>query len=342
MQNNKINITHWGKASDTDVYLFRITNSLGNYVELSNYGATVVSIFVPDKFGKVSNVALGYSDLQGYLSDKYYLGSTIGRYTNRIGKARFVLEGREYELEKNDGENSLHGGNNGFNRRVFDFEIKDNTVVMYLLDEGGNGGYPGTLEFEVTFTWTDKNELLIDYTAETDRPTIANFTNHTYFNFSWVKSPVTNHFLWVNSGVYLAQDDDHVPTGKMLVDNEGFLHGRLLSDVIDKSRPLETGLDRYFLLQKEKGLTAPQAALYEPKTGRQLQVFTSYPGMIVYTGQFLNTIPDKNGQFFKPLSGICLECHHFPDSVNHQQFPWAILSPEKPYKEFIKFSFDIK
>jgi aldose 1-epimerase len=342
MQTNnavKIQAKPWGQYGGKDVYLFRITNAAGNYLELTNYGATLVNVVVPDKLGNVGSVVIGYDNLEGYLNDKFYIGSTIGRVANRIGCASFSLDGNKYQLEKNDGENSNHGGFEGYHLRVFDFELIDDAVSMTLIDEDNAGGYPGTLKLRVTFTWNNDNELHIGYEAETDKPTIANFTNHAYFNLSGTNEPVINHTLCVSSGSYLENDENYLPTGRIFMDTDGFVNSKRLGDIIDLKRPVETGVNRYFRFL-DLNTEMPQAALYEPFTGREIQVFTSYPGIMVYTAQYLNT--DKGRHTYKPLSAVCLECQYYPDGINHEYFPSAVLRPDKQYNEFIKFRFSVK
>jgi aldose 1-epimerase len=335
----KIQAMPWGHYDSKDIYLFKITNAAGNYVELTNYGATLVNVVVPDKFGNAGSVVLGYDNLNSYINDQFYIGSTIGRVANRIGNASFKLDGKDYQLEKNDGANSNHGGFAGYHQRVFDFELVDDRLCMTLLDEDSTGGYPGALKLRVTFTWSSDNELYIVYKAETDKPTIANFTNHAYFNLSGTNRSVINHRLRISAGSYLENNENHLPTGKMFMDTDGFINGRRLSDVIDVKRPAATGLNRYYTLL-DLNTEKSQADLYEPLTGRKLQVFTSYPGILIYTAQYLDTV--KGRDIYKPLSAICLECQNYPDGVNHEYFPSAVLRPNEHYNEFIKFRFTIE
>jgi aldose 1-epimerase len=335
----KIDTTPWGRFDTKDVYLFKMTNAAGNYVELTNYGATLVNVVVPDKLGNVGSVVLGYDDLQGYINDQYYLGSTIGRFANRISNASFLLDGQAYHLDKNDGENSNHGGFEGYDRRVFDVKIIEKKVCMTLHDQDGNGGYPGTLKLCVTFTWSQENELKICYEAESTKPTIANFTNHAYFNLSGTDRPVTDHELRISAGSYLENNENNLPTGRILMDSDGFINGKRLSEIMDVERPAETGLNRYYTfldLDQEK----VQAELEEPGTGRTLQVSTSYPGILVYTAQYLETV--KGRDVYKPLTAICLECQNYPDGINHEYFPPGVLRQGELYQEFIKFRFSAR
>jgi aldose 1-epimerase len=335
-----IHITPWGKHAEKEVFLFQITNSSGSYVRLSNYGATIVGIGVPDRSAHIEDVVLGYDGLQDYLNDRFYMGSTIGRFANRVGNATFSLDGVAFELEKNDGQNSNHGGWSGYHQRVFDYEIAGNSVRMTIMDEDGAGGFPGKINFGVTFTWNAKNELCISYEAETTKPTIANFTSHSYLNLSGKDSLITEHYLSVDSGLHLESDGAFLPTGKILLDKNRLISGRRLGDIIDAARPMETGLNDYFLLSKQNE-AVPRALLYEQESGRELQIFTSYPGVMVYSGQYLSTSPGRDGYPYKPLNGICLECQHYPDSVRHGHFPKAVLRPGQHYREFIKFLFKV-
>lgn len=336
----KIQVKSWGKHRGKDVYLFRISNAYGHYVELTNYGATLVNVEVPDKDGKLGSVILGYDGLQGYVNDTYYIGSTIGRVANRIGNASFTIDGNECHAEKNDGENSNHGGFAGYHQRVFNFELSNDAVYMTLVDEDGTGGYPGTLNLKVTFTWNDDNELYIGYEAETDKPTIASFTNHAYFNLSDSNSLITDHRLNISSGWYLENDKNNLPTGKIFIDTDGFINGRRVGEILDTARPIESGLNRYFTFLDQNTERA-QAELYDTATGRELKVYTSYPGIMVYTAQYLNTI-GRGKHAYKPFAAVCLECQHYPDGINHQYFPSAILKPGQQYNEFIKFSFNVR
>lgn len=326
----------WGRHQGKDVFLVRLINSYGNFVELTNYGATIVSICVPDSSGRKDHVVLGYPDLSGYLQDTAYMGSTIGRFANRIKEARFILADHEYLLEANDGENTNHGGISGYHQQVFDKETKDGNVMMSLTDLAGTGGYPGKLDLKVTYTWTDDNELAITYEATTDAITIANFTNHTYFNLSG-EGNVLSHSLQINTEAYLENNDKYLPTGRMLNDTGQFSKGRILNNLIDQNKPIETGLNRYFIFSKDT--QQPQVTLYSPASGRVLQVSASYPGITVYTGQYLDTAPGHNGAGYKAVQGIALECQHYPDSIHHPHFPQAVLKPDEPYREFIKFKF---
>lgn len=307
-------ITQWGRFKGNDVMLFRITNNNGSYVELTNYAATLVSVFVPDKFNKLDNVVLSYPDLEGYLNDKCYIGSTVGRFANRIDKAQFVLDGTTYQLDKNDGNNTNHGGLAGFHARVFDYTTFGSKLTFTLLSKDGDGGYPGDLILNVDYEWNDNNELSICYTASTNKKTVANFTNHAYFNLGARGKDIFDHQLSIDSNKVLETTSEHIPTGKIIP--------------VDGTR-LKPGINTYYLFNKENAL----CRLSDINSGRVLEVATSYPGVQVYTGDFL--IPHK------PCEGVCLECQYFPDSPNHAHFPSTVLEPGKIYNEYIVYKFSV-
>ncbi|RYE32135.1 MAG: galactose mutarotase, partial [Sphingobacteriales bacterium] len=309
-------VIFWGFYQNQLINSIKIINSSGAYVEILTYGATIVNLVIPDKRAELGNVVLGYSDLEAYLNDQFYLGSTIGRSANRIREGRINIGDHYYELDKNDGKHTNHGGYHGYHSRIFEFELIANGVIMTLQDQDGTGGYPGTLLFKVTYKWTEGNELIIEYEATCDRPTVANFTNHTYFDLSGKRDSVLDNRLRVDAMLYLENDEFHIPTGILLKDPDGFAEGKVIDDIVDKALPVSTGLNRYFILTRKNTLSSSKAELTDAVSGRRLQVFTSYPGIMIYTGQYLNTGTGREGKSYKPLDGICLECQHYPDSIN--------------------------
>lgn len=348
-----IPISHqpWGNHEHKKVYLFRMENSSGAYVELSNYGAALVSIHVPDKHHQLGNVILGFPALEGYLDDKCYIGATIGRFANRIDKAGFVLDGKKYLLEDNDNGNSNHGGHDGFNSRVFSFSIREDTLSFRLLSEDGDGGFPGNLELEVSYRWTEQNELHIDYTAVTDRPTVANFTNHAYFNLTAAPTKIFGHELIVYSDLIVAADEDYIPTGLFVPAGNLSFKGNKLSEKLQVLQHEEKGLPEedisglntcYFIEQKDAEAPAQVCTLSDPASGRVMTVFSSYPGLMLYTGDFLSSKrPGHQSQPYAPFDGLCLECQFLPDSPNHEHFPSTVLNPGDTYKQRILFKFSV-
>lgn len=338
----KITCNRWGEREGEHAYLFKMENANGAFVELTNYGAAIVSIFVPDKHNKLGNVVLGFPTFEEYLSDKCYIGATVGRFANRIGGASFSLGKEHYQLEKNDGSNTNHGGDNGFNSRLFNFSINEKALVFTLFSKDGEGGYPGNLQFQVTYTWNDQHELAIHYAATTDRKTIANFTNHAYFNLSSGESNIFAHELTINADQVLETKDDYIPTGVVLpVADQAFQRHKVSERLISENNLIK-GLNSYYILNKEKHGNAA-CLLYDQLSGRQVEVFTSYPGVLFYTGDYLNSSDTSRlTTFYKPFDGLCLECQHYPDAPNHAAFPSTVLDVDQVYKESITYKFSVR
>lgn len=341
---NKITYEKWDGRDDNSVYLFRISNASGSFIELTNYGASVVSVNVPDKKSNIGNVILGFPTLKGYLDDECYIGSTIGRFANRISDSSFVLDDVKYILDDNDNGNSNHGGSAGFNSKVFDFSIEDNVLSFNLLSVNGDSGFPGNLKLKVDYQWTDNNELIIDYSAITDQNTVANFTNHAYFNLSSGTKKIFDHELLVFADLVVETGADYIPTGR-IVPSAGFSFN---GDKIRKKMTIDddyiSGLNICYSLNKKNNESlAPACVLVEEQSGRVMEVFTSYPGLLLYTGDFLNSRnPGHLLKNYEPFDGLCLECQYFPDSPNCEHFPSTVLHPEDTYKHSIIFRFSIK
>lgn len=325
-------ITHkaWGTAHNQEVFLFRLENSVGAFVELTNYGATLVSIHVPDKNGWLDNVIIGFPTLAGYMDDTSYIGSTIGRYANRVSNAQFNLDGITYRLEANDGENANHSASSGFNSKVFGFEINDDELVFVLHSNDGEGGYPGNLNLRVTFKWSDDNELSIHYKAVSDKDTFANFTNHAYFNLSNGDLTIADHQLDISAKNIAAAGADYIPTGEIIPAEP---------IVLD----INKGINSYHILDEDK-LTANNyaARLTEASSGRTLTVTTSYPGVFLYTGDYLNSKHlNVDNRYCQAFEGLCLECQHYPDAMNRPEFPSALLKKHEVYSEYINLKFGL-
>lgn len=325
-------ITHkaWGAVHKQDVFLFKLENSTGAFVELTNYGATVVSINVPDKEGRLGNVIMGFPTLAGYLDDTCYIGSTIGRYANRVSNAQFNLDDITYRLEANDGINANHSASSGFNSKVFGFEVNDDALVFVLHSNDGEGGYPGSLNLRVIYKWSDDNVLSIHYKAVSDKDTFVNFTNHAYFNLSNGDLTITGHQLDISAKSIVAAGADYIPTGKIIP-----------AELI--TLDLNKGINSYYILDENK-LTANNyaARLIEPFSGRTLTVATSYPGVFLYTGDYLNSKHfNLNNRYCQPFEGLCLECQLYPDAMNRPEFPSALLKKHEVYSEYINFKFGL-
>lgn len=342
MGNNLISRIPWGKYQGKEIFLFRITDRKGAYVELTNYGASVVSVVVPDKHDSFGNVVLGFPMLQGYLDDECYLGSTVGRYANRIANGKFRLNGVDYQIETNDGLHSNHSGSSGFNAKVFEEEIKENEISFSFLSEDGDGGFPGNLRVVVSYSWIDM-ELRIKYTAETDQNTIVNITNHSYFNLTAGQENIFRHELTIHANEYLPMNADYIPTGEILNDEAMIFSKTSIGSKLQTGHVFKGLNTCYALKQADKSARDPVAELYDPVSGRSLEVFTSYPGLLCYTGDYLSsTTPGHYSAAYKPFEGLCLECQYFPDSPNHLNFPSSVLEAGKLYHESISYKFNVE
>lgn len=334
---NNIICESFGWHDEKEIFKFQITNNHGNYVELINYGAIVKSIVVSDKVGNKENVVLGFPTLEGYVKDQSYIGATVGRFANRISNAAFPIENKIYHLDKNDGKNNNHSGSAGFNNKVFDFIVEEDAVIFSLESKNGEGGFPGNLKTKVTYKWTDQNELKIEFLAEADESTPLNFTNHSYFNLSACQDKIINHRLSVKASKILESTADYIPTGKIIpADGYLFLNNRL-ADIMQ-----EKGLNLYYVLDRDSVNEKPVCELLEEKSGRMMRVYTSYPGVQLYTGDYLNcNIVGEHNKLYSSFDGLCLECQYYPDSPNHEHFPNTIFQSGQVYQETIIYAFDV-
>jgi aldose 1-epimerase len=337
----KITIKSWGCHQDKKVYLFKIKNATGAYVELTNYGAGIVSVVVPDHRGKLGHVVLGFDHLQAYLDDKCYIGSTIGRFANRISNASFRLKDNRYNLESNELLNSNHSGSSGYHAKVFDFTVNEDSIIFSLFSEDGDGGYPGSLKLNVIYQWTENNLLKIDYKAICDKDTVANFTNHAYFNLSGEKENILNHRLTLFSEKVLETTSEHLPTGKIIETGKRSLANDRIADKIQGT----AGFNDYYILNKAQkphsGKSKLAAVLNHWKTGRILNVYTSYPGLMFYTGDYLQSGPGRKTSAYGPFDGLCLECQFYPDAPNHASFPSTVLKAGERYDQQIVYEFTL-
>lgn len=329
---NNIVYEPFGVCDGKEIFKFKLTNVHGNYVELLNYGAIVKSIVVQDKNGNKENVVLGFPTLEGYLKDTSYIGATVGRFANRIHNAEFSIGNKTFHLDKNDGNNNNHSGSAGFNSKVFDFIIKDNSVIFTLESKDGEGGFPGNVSTKVIYNWTDQNELKIEFLAVADEPTPLNFTNHSYFNLSACAEKIHDHYLNIQADKILESTEDYIPTGRIIpADDYSFVNYKL-GDVMKNS-----GLNTYYILERDK-----VCELFDEKSGRIMRVFTSYPGVQLYTGDYLNSETiGEHSKHYEAFDGLCLECQYYPDSPNHAHFPNTIFDAGQVYNETITYAFDV-
>jgi aldose 1-epimerase len=346
----------FGKLADgRQAELYVLTNKNGVEATITNFGAALVSMKVPDREGKLADVVLGYDTLEGYVNDEPYFGATIGRYGNRIAKGKFTLDGKTYTLATNNGENHLHGGIKGFNKVLWEAKEvagKDGQAVQFAyLSKDGEEGYPGNLNVQVVYTLTDANELRIDYTAMTDKDTVVNLTNHSYFNLAGQgMGDILGHELMIDADRFTPVDAGLIPTGELRpVQGTPFdfrkptaIGARINQP--DEQLKIGRGYDHNWVLSSGgKGAPALAARAYEPKSGRVLEVWTTEPGVQFYSGNFLDgSVKGKGGQPYQHRYGFCLETQHFPDSPNQPKFPSTVLKPGATLRSTTLFKFSAK
>lgn len=336
-----------GTVEGEEVFLFTLVNENNMTAKIMNYGAIITSLLVPDQSGKIDDVVLGFDHLDAYLADHPYFGAVVGRYGNRIAGGRFVLNGKEYHLALNDGENHLHGGIRGFNRVVWKAkEIRqsgDVGVELTYLAKDGEEGYPGNLTTTVRYLLNNQNELVISYHATTDQPTVVNLTQHSYFNLKGEGcGDILEHEIMINAPYYTAVDEGLIPTGELEPVNNtplDFLTRHPIGARI-KELKVSGGYDHNYVLKREEPQPSLAAKVLEPQSGRVLAVYTTEPGLQFYTGNSLNgTLTGKRGVNYHIHSGFCLETQHFPDSPNQPEFPSTILNPGEVYQQTTIFRF---
>ncbi len=331
-------IEHNGQSID----LYTLENDQGMVVQITNYGGRVVSLFAPGRTGQIADVVAGYDNIQDYIEHPGYFGALIGRYGNRIANGKFSLNGTEYTLATNNGENHLHGGKRGFDSVVWQahktrIQGADALELSYVSPDSQEG-YPGTLNIKVTYSLTDSNELKIDYFASTDQPTIVNLTHHSFFNLAGhTNDSILDHELMINGAFFLPVDEGLIPTGEIRPVKDtpmDFTLAHRIGDRIDQAYPqLERGggYDHCWVIDKKSELSLA-ARLYEPQSGRTMEVWTNQSGMQFYSGNFLDgSKMGKNGVAYPYRSSLCLETQSFPDSPNKSQFPSVVLNPGEPY-----------
>lgn len=323
--------TLFGEQEGKKIYRFTLRNGKGNSVSVINYGGAVISWVVKDK-----NIVVGFNNLKDYIKNDSYFGCITGRYANRIANGSFRINGTVYNLSRNDGNNHLHGGHRGFDKMIWDATINEpeNSVLsLHYLSKDGEEGYPGNLDVRVDYAYTDDDELIIGYFAETDRPTPVNLTSHSYFNLTGdLSRTILQHSLLINAGQYTPVNGNQIPTGELkTVDTTAFDFREpvTIADINDK---IEGGYDHNFVLDKPGELFSFAASLVSPEKDLHLSVFTTEPGLQLYTGNLLDgTYINRDGKPISKHSAICLETQHFPDSPNQPDFPSCILMPGKKY-----------
>ena len=336
----------------TDLYILK--NALGNEVAITNYGGAIVAIMVPDKNGKMANVIQGHDNIVDVInSPEPYLSTLIGRYGNRICKGQFQLNGKVYNLPINNGPNSLHGGKHGFNAKVWDaLQMNTQTLVLKYVSPYGEEGFSGEVKVTVVYTFNDENELIIDYMATTNKKTVINLTSHGFFSLAGIGNPtptIENLICEINADYYLPIDETSIPTGEIrFVKNTPFdfrtpkTIGQDI-DADDEQIRNGAGYDHcYVLNKKEEGELSFAARITEKESGRTMEVYTTEPGMQLYTDNWADGYKGQFGATFPRRSAICFEAQHFPDTPNHPYFPSDILMPDERYtqKTIYKFGVD--
>jgi aldose 1-epimerase len=345
----------WGQYEGKDVYLFTLRNASGMQVKITNYGGTIQSITVKDRNGSFGDVALGFDSLEQYVAKAgaSYFGATVGRYANRIAHGTFTLDGKTYHIPLNDGQNSLHGGKVGFNRRVWDAkdvsEAGKPALELHYLSPDGEQGFPGNLDVTVRFTLDDQNALRIDYYAKTDKDTVLNLTNHSYFNLVGAGSAsILNHKLMIDADQFTPVDKTLIPTGKLENVQGTPFDFRKPADIgarigkHNEQLKLGKGYDHNFVLNHPGDLDHLAVRVEEPKSGRVLEVYTTQPGVQFYSGNFLNGKVRGIGGVYRHRSALCLETQHFPDSPNHPNFPSTVLRPGEEFHQTTIYKFSVK
>ncbi|MFB6342505.1 aldose epimerase family protein [Saccharicrinis sp. FJH62] len=344
-----------GTWEDKETRLITLKNKNGMVVQVSNFGGKIVSIYAPDRNGEFADVVLGYDSIDGYFKGHEYFGAICGRYANRISKGKFTLDGKSYQLPINNGPNSLHGGLEGYSMKVFDCEpVKElnngSSVKMSYSDPDGKMGYPGNVEFSVTYTLTDNNELKLDYEATTDQATPINIAGHSYFNLAGEgNGSIEGHELMINASHFTPMDDVSIPTGEIKpvkgtpMDFTSFkvIGSRINED--DEQLKFGKGYDHNWVIDKKENEPGLAADYYEKASGRGMKVYTTQPGVQFYSANWTDEQgTGKHGHTYGERHALCLETQHFPDSPNKANFPSVILRPGETYLHSCVYKFYTK
>lgn len=348
----KISKEHFGTSPEGhDAFLYSLSSD-GIEVRITNYGGAITSLNVPDKSGRLGDVVLGYESLNEYVKNPRFLGALIGRSANRIAEGKFTLHGVTYQLAQNNGPNHLHGGIKGFDKVVWESSesLEDEQAVLRLryFSRDGEEAYSGNLKVEVTYRLGEQHELEIEYKAVTDKPTIVNLTNHSYFNLA-TTGTILNHELQLNADAFTPIGPSLIPTGEIR-DVKGTPMDFLVRTAIGEriAEPYDQlgfagGYDHNFVLRDFTGLLRRAASVYEPTSGRTLELLTTQPGLQFYSGNFLDgSLKGKRGVVYQKHAGFCLETQHFPDSPNHPQFPTTVLEPGDEFRQQAVFRFGVE
>ena len=342
----------WGKTScGKEIIKYIVKNASGAYVELCNIGAALISAVVPDKDGNMADVVLGYAKPESYFGDGPCMGKVPGRFANRVCEGRFTLDGVEYNLPINNGPNHLHGGPEGFQNKVWESREHEGGIEFLYYSEDGEMGYPGALKTVARYEWTEENELRLTITAEADAPTVLNLTSHAYFNLNGEGSgTILNHTLKFNCSEYLPTTPSQIPLGEsepVAGTPMDFVNEKPLGQDIKADFPALNygkGYDSCWVIDgAEAGQLQLCAELYSPESGRQLTLYTTQPGVQLYTGNWLSGCPEgKNGHIYNDYEGVAIECQNYPDAPNKADYPCCVLRPGEVYEQAIIFAFGVR
>jgi aldose 1-epimerase len=338
---DEIDREYFGRIGDDLIYRYRLYNRRGNgryaMVDVITYGGAITSLWAPDRYGAYGDIVLGFGSIEEYTSNPLYFGALIGRHANRIAQGRFTLDGVEYQLPRNDGDNHLHGGFRGFDKRIWTAKEGDGALHLSYFSKDGEEGYPGNVEAFVDYRVLDDG-LSIEYRATSDRDTIVNLTNHSYFNLKG-EGTILKHELTLNADRFTPVNDDLIPTGEIAPVSGtpmDFRHGRAIGSEISAIG----GYDHNFCLNDWDGSLRSAVRLHEPVSGRVLEILTTEPGMQFYSGNFLDgSFSGKNGAPYVKYAGLCLEPQHYPDAPNHSNFPSTVLRAGEEYRQTSVYRF---
>lgn len=344
-----ITVANWGTFDNKPVHLFTLTNNNGVQVKISDYGGTITSFITPDKNGKNSSIVIGFDSLSSYTAGVPYFGATVGRYGNRIAKGKFTLDGKEYSLAINNGQNHLHGGKKGFDKQVWtvsDTASGKPELTLTYLSKDGEEGYPGNLTSHVTFSLNNDNVLKIEYAATTDKATPLNLTNHSYFNLTGdVGNTILNHSVMIDADRYTPVDTTLIPTGQLTTVKGtpfDFTTPHLIGERIKQIQSNPVGYDHNYVLNKKDSSLTKVAEVTDSISGRKLEVFTTQPGLQFYSGNFLDgSIKTSSGKPINQYTGFCMETQHFPNSPNTLSFPTTILRPGQTFHSITEYKISV-
>ena len=342
----------WDKAvSGEDIYLYVIENKSGMYAEISNFGATIVGLYVPDKKGKIENVVMAYDKLSDYYKNWHGIGCSVGPNANRIANGEFSVDGKTYQLEKGRDGHNLHSHFSlSYQKRIWDVEnYEDNEITFFCECADGEMGFPGNKVNRITFTITEENELKIHYYVTTDQKTIVNMTNHSYFNLSGdLTSTVKKHILWLDCPYYTPIEEHGIPTGEIKSVKDGvmdFTVPKKIGDGIDsRNEELKktNGYDHNFCVKDWDGSLKLIGRLYEEKSGRCMEIFSDLPGVQIYTGNYLGVCKGRDKKIYKTHGAVCMETQYFPNHINEETFVSAVFDKDKPYDSTTIYKFSVK